>query len=137
MKRLRSIIILDDEPANNVLMRIFLQEDLGFTGDINAFVAVDPCMSFLEERVNQQEAFPDLLLLDVNIPGKGGFDFLAEYHERGYQDQFPTQVILLSAYRSKDTLQGAESYSIVIAVEEKKVNMETLAQKIRQHFSVG
>ena len=136
MELLRSIIILDDEPANNVLMKIFLQEDMEFRGGIYDFNAVDPCFVFLEERAKKQEVFPDLLILDVNMPGKGGFEFLAGYYARGYHDHFHTQVILLSAYQTQDILAKAAAYPIVIGVEEKKLSMDSLKQKILQHFYV-
>src|SRR5918912_1493373 len=77
------LLIVDDEEASRYGMRRALS-DFGY--DISEAESVDAARSVMaRER-------PDLLLLDVNLPGMSGLEFLRELQER--PDDAPLTVII-------------------------------------------
>ena len=82
-----SALIVDDEPiARQRIRRLLAREpDFHLIGD---FASVAEC-----EKLDSNTA-PDLLLLDVRMPGRSGFDLLAAFEARGVHPF----VIFITAY---------------------------------------
>jgi two-component system, LytTR family, response regulator len=82
-----SALIVDDEPiARQRLRRLIAREPdfrvIGECGSVSEYEALDACMA------------PDLLLLDVRMPERSGFELLASLEERGVHPF----VIFVTAY---------------------------------------
>lgn len=70
------ILIVDDEPEARELLKYILQEKKGLRV-IGMAASVDEAVSMLD-----QEA-PDLVLLDIQMPGKDGFHFIEKLRQNG------------------------------------------------------
>ena len=92
------ILVLDDEPVMLEIIRSTLS-NLGFTD-------VATCDSGRQalDRLDGQGADPDLTLLDLNMPGMDGVEFLRKLVERRYSGS----VILVSG-ADEQILQSAEN----------------------------
>jgi two-component system LytT family response regulator/two-component system response regulator LytT len=77
-------VVVDDEPLARARLRTFL-------GAIDDVELVGEAGNGIEALRVVQEAEPDLLLLDVQMPGMGGFELLAALKR-------PPQVIFATAY---------------------------------------
>ena len=90
MERGATILICDDEPSLRELMRLSLETGPGYR-----FVEASDGGEAIEllERVR-----PDLLLLDVMMPGTGGIDVLE--HLRAHTELSQIPVIVVSAFAS-------------------------------------
>jgi DNA-binding NtrC family response regulator len=87
-----SVLIVDDEEAARYGVRRALG-NLGY--EIEEAGSVD------EARARFEQGAPDLLLLDVNLPGQSGLDFLRELHGgKGAREDAPL-VILITAHGSE------------------------------------
>ena len=92
------ILVLDDEPVMLEIIRSTLFK-LGFTD-------VATCDSGRQalDRLDGQDTDPDLILLDLNMPGMDGVEFLRKLVERRYAGS----VILVSG-EDEQILQSAEN----------------------------
>jgi CheY-like chemotaxis protein len=88
MARPASILICDDEPSLRELMRVSLGPGYEFHEAEDGAEAIE-----LAERER-----PDLVLLDVMMPGRSGLDVVA--HIRGTPELAPTPIIVISAFSS-------------------------------------
>lgn len=91
-------------------------------------------------------ARPDLLLLDLNLPGKDGIEILGEVKKR-----FPRiKVLILTGYHSTELAEqvlnlGADGYLLKDHGEEELINalqqvmsgMPYLSEKIKRQFTPG
>ncbi len=100
----REILIVDDE-SNIVLSLDFLMKQAGLT--VRTAQDGDEALRALEERL------PDLLLLDVMMPGKDGFEVCQQIRERPDWAHLP--IVMLTAKgrdveREKGLAMGADDY---------------------------
>jgi len=111
-----SLLVIDDEQ----LVRDGLSSALEVEYSIVAYESAEPA---IEAMANER---PDLVLLDVGLPGMSGIDALREIRGR-----FPdVVVIMITAYEDVDTVVSAMklgSYDYVV----KPIHMDSLQNTIR------
>lgn len=94
-----NILLVEDNPADMRLVRETLGEgavaaELHWVADANA------ALDFLRRRgAHADAATPDLLLLDLNLPGVGGKEVLAEIKRDPALARIPVVVLTSSAAR--------------------------------------
>ncbi|MCG6656182.1 response regulator [Halomonas campisalis] len=113
------VLVVDDEP-NIVLSLEFLMQQAGF--DV---VTADDGESALA-RV--EESPPDLILLDISLPGISGFDVLEQLRNDPNHARLP--IIMLTAHgreveREKGLALGADDYVT------KPFSTQALVEKVK------
>lgn len=86
MNTIRALIV-DDEKNNRLVLRKMIEKFCPQVEVVSECESVDCSI----ETIN--ETHPDVVFLDVEMPGKNGFDLLAHYNY-----QFPFEVIFTTAY---------------------------------------
>ena len=94
-----TVMMVDDEPINLEVTQIYLEE-AGYTRLISTSDPSDAMRLLNRER-------PDVLLLDVKMPGISGFEILAEMRSTGLLMDVPT-IILGTSSDPEDKLQALE-----------------------------
>ena len=94
MEKHRQVLVVDDEPSICSLMNVFLTQR-GYQVQI-ANTGEDALVLF-------QDAIPDIVLLDISMPGMRGIDVLRRMKEISAT----CGVIMLSAYGDDETIQEA------------------------------
>ncbi|SDN07969.1 response regulator transcription factor [Vreelandella arcis] len=98
------VLVVDDEP--NILISLeFLMEQAGF----DVLTAEDGEQAL----AHVQQAKPDLILLDISLPGISGFDVLEQLRQDSTTATLP--IIMLTAHgreveREKGMALGADDY---------------------------
>jgi two-component system LytT family response regulator len=83
MKRMRAILV-DDEPRGLTSLQKLLEMNCPEVEVINS------CTSTEEAKTKIIQQHPELVFLDINMPGKTGFDFLRELPEINFEIIFVT-----------------------------------------------
>ncbi len=89
MGMLKTVMVVDDNETDLLFTRLTL-ERAAIASRLVLVTSVDEALA----RLADADQAVDLILLDVNMPGQDGFDFLAR-HGRPGQSQAP--VVMLSA----------------------------------------
>ncbi|AJY50876.1 MULTISPECIES: response regulator [Halomonadaceae] len=113
------VLVVDDEP-NIVLSLEFLMEQAGFE-----VVTAEDGEQALARVTDSQ---PDLLLLDISLPGISGFDVLERLRNEEATAQLP--IIMLTAHgrdveREKGMALGADDYIT------KPFSTQSLVEKVK------
>ena len=87
VEELLRILIVDDEPEARELLKFILQEENGLKV-VGLASNVDEALTLLKEEE------PDLVLLDIQMPGKDGFNFI----EQVKQDGLEPGIIFVTAF---------------------------------------
>ena len=115
-----NILVVDDEP-NIVLSLEFLVEQAGY----KVTTAEDGEQALACVEI----ATPDLILLDISLPGISGFDVLEQLRAQAATERLP--IIMLTAHgreveREKGMAMGADDYIT------KPFSTQALVEKVRQ-----
>lgn len=114
--KLRAVIV-DDEPNNVGNLRILLERhcpDVEIVGQ--ALNAEDGKRSILEQD-------PDLVFLDIQMPGKSGFDLLREL------DEYSFEIVFITAYDNYG-IQAVKFAAIDYLL--KPINVEELQEAVKK-----
>jgi chemotaxis family two-component system response regulator Rcp1 len=78
MKQIRSVLLVDDNPADVDLVREALRETV-FSTHVDSVGDGEEALAFLNQfGTHAEESRPDLVILDLNLPKKDGRAVLAE-----------------------------------------------------------
>lgn len=118
------VLIVDDEPDIRETIRDIL-EDEGYTVDLAA--------SADEARALRRQLTPDLVLLDVWMPGQDGISLLREWNERG---GLPCPVLMISGHGTIETAVEATRLGAWDFIE-KPVSLAKLLLTVQHALEAG
>ena len=121
MEQRRTVLLADTSTE----FRILLREAMEKTGEF--LVEIAQTGDEVLEKVQEQE--PDILIMDVILPGLDGLSALRELQELGYAPM----TILTSAFVSDQTLTEATELGAAYFLP-KPFRMETLLDRMRNLF---
>ncbi|MBC8110936.1 MAG: response regulator [Verrucomicrobia bacterium] len=77
----RNIMLIDDDFATNYVNEIFLKKTGWVENIIKHTQALKALEDLLSRCVQGKNAFPELILLDLNMPVMNGFEFLEAFNQ--------------------------------------------------------
>lgn len=109
------MLLVDDDSITN-----FINEDLirnmDFAGQIIVRTNAVKALEYLEEDCRQHKKYPELIILDLKMPGMDGFDFLKEFEKLCKDIKLEIVVVILTTSRSPDDiirLRGLGNYFLI------------------------
>jgi signal transduction histidine kinase/CheY-like chemotaxis protein len=114
----RTVLIVDDEPDNREVITSIVQDVLGHT----VLTATNG-----REALTQAERRPDLVLLDLRMPGMSGFEVARTLKQRTATDRIP--IIAITALDDEDDRREAADAGCIGCVT-KPFSEEALASAV-------
>ncbi|EKR74375.1 response regulator [Leptospira noguchii] len=100
-KKLKCILLIDDNQDDN-----FFHERVIYKGNyaekVIAKQSGQEALLFLKNKSKNIEPFPNLIFLDINMPGMNGWEFLEEYKKLDQELQTSTLIIMLTTSDNPD-----------------------------------
>lgn len=111
------ILLVEDDPGDQKLIRNSLLKQK-ITNELSVAENAEDALDYLSQSVtgDKDRPFPDLILLDLNMPGMGGKEFLKRIKADDRFDTIPV-VILTTSDSDQDIL---ETYKLHAAGYIKK-----------------
>lgn len=132
-KRLNCVMLIDDNPHDNFFHERVIRK-MDCTQLILAFQAAKDALDFIREKNAHPEAHPDLIFLDINMPGMNGWDFLNEYDKLEPEFQSRAVIVMLSTSKNPDDHKKAREMNQVSIFETKPLTEESLAKILQKFF---
>jgi CheY-like chemotaxis protein len=104
MKKINSILLIEDDPISNFLSDTIIRK-LNFAEEINIKGNGESALKFLEESHLNNKEFPQIIILDINMPIMDGFEFLEKLELLPYYNKKKTLIIILSNLLSEKDIK--------------------------------
>lgn len=133
MNKLHSVYIIDDEQIDSIVAQVYIKKEMPSV-EISSFSSANAALAQLELMLKEGKTFPQLILLDINMPYVDGWQFLDAYQHLTHDCVQKSIIYLLSSsihFLDKDK---AKTYQLVEAMISKPITAQLLQQINHKHF---
>ncbi len=132
MKKLGTIMLIDDDPITNFLNELLIKE-MDITHELYVASNGKQALDEIYLRCALGNNCPDLILLDVNMPVINGFAFLEKLNAMNLVQRQSIIIIMLTTSLNVRDKKAAEALN-VNGYMSKPLTREGLEDLIKAHF---
>ncbi|MEO6232657.1 MAG: response regulator [Ferruginibacter sp.] len=134
MQKIKRILLVDDNEDDNWYHERIIKKNDSATKVIALESGLD-ALALLKEESTSDIAHPELILLDINMPGMNGWEFLEEYKKIDHKGKRSIVVIMLTTSDNPDDLEKAHRIDILSDIKTKPLTNDMLNDIIAKYFS--
>ncbi len=124
------IMIDDDEDALEIYQ--LLLDKTSCAQHFYTFNSGNKAFDFLDQCIKEKQTFPKYILLDLNMPGISGIDFIEKYESQYTPQYADTKIIMLTSSVRESDNEIALSYNAVAAFKNKPMAKNDLMAMIQE-----
>ena len=132
-RKINCILLIDDDPDDNFLHQMVIEESQ-LCNHIRIAENGQQALNYLNEPEAPDYLRPDVILLDINMPGMNGFEFLLEYRQLPPDRQAHVILMMLTTSLNPDDEQRAHSYGVINSYRNKPLTRQMLDEIVETHF---
>lgn len=119
-KRINILVIDDDESTNFLTQYVF--KEVCVNCDLSFELSAESAL----KKMNEANVLPDVIMLDINMPGMNGWDFLNEYQKQDFSSRKKIPIFMLSTSVFDSDKLKSKTYPEVIDYIEKPFDEEKI-----------
>lgn len=124
-----NLLIVDDDDINVFIIRKIV-EKTGYKVNMVAKGNGELAAHYLKEIADSDEVFPDLILVDINMPILNGWEFLEAYEKLNIDRK--VDMFMLSSSVYENDIEKAKSYKSIKGFISKPLSIERLSELLKE-----
>ncbi|MES2140916.1 MAG: response regulator [Bacteroidota bacterium] len=129
MKKNKTICIIDDEEINQFILTTIIK-NLNSEIKILSFNNGENALNGIAQLIDSKSDMPDIILLDINMPVMGGWQFMDEYVKLHIDKK--TAIYIITSSSSPDDKKKAKNYSDIADYLTRPVATSSLKEIIEK-----
>jgi len=106
--RYKKVLLVDDNEIDNFINERMITSS-GFAEKVIVKTSSDDAVSYLLENQDKEDQLPEIVFLDLNMPVKDGFVFLADFKKANATVLKKCKVVVLSSSISPEDINRAST----------------------------
>jgi CheY-like chemotaxis protein len=131
--KIKCIMLVDDNPDDNFYHERVIKRNDAADIVIAKQTARD-ALEYLKSKKDDCDTHPNLIFLDINMPGMNGWEFLEEYNKLDKKFQCQAIVVMLTTSDNPDDKMKAKGLNLVSDFKTKPLTKEMLEEIIEKYF---
>ena len=123
--RYKSVLLIDDNEIDNFINERMISTS-GFSKKVVVKNSSDDAIAFLKQHEDDLAGLPEIVFLDLNMPGKDGFAFLKDFENLSNTVKGNCKIIVLSSSISPDDINKASTNPYVFKYVNKPLSEKYL-----------
>jgi len=132
-KKLHNILLIDDSHADNFISNKVIN-NTKIAEVVTTTFGAREALNYLTKRVNGKFPNPEIIFLDINMPGMSGWEFLEEYNLLEEAQKAGIVVCMLTTSRASMDKEKAAGYGDLSQYSSKPLTRDKLMSIIEKHF---
>ncbi|MFC6999226.1 response regulator [Rufibacter roseus] len=134
MSKYQKVFLIDDDEIHNFLCESVIRNHQ-FASSVSSFLWAEEALEALTKITEQDPAgFPEIIFLDINMPGMDGWEFIEEYKKLPNELTQNCLLFVLSSAVDKNDITHARNLSEVSDFFSKPLTTDIL-NIISEHYT--
>ncbi len=129
-KKLNCIMLIDDDDDDNYFHR-FVINGMKVTEHIEIALNGEDALDFLKK---ENQTYPDIIFLDINMPKMSGWEFMEAYKELRADQKAKVGIVMLTTSENPSDKQKAEQFPNIIGFNSKPLTEKILNGILERNF---
>src|SRR5260221_14700709 len=134
-KKLDCIMLIDDNNDDNFYHERVIRKNNSANTVISIESGVE-ALEYLKNRKDHPDAHPDLIFLDINMPGMNGWEFIEEYKKLDKELTTKIIVTILTTSDHPDETMLAKTHDVISEFRIKPLTKDMLEDIVSKYFAI-
>ncbi len=133
--RIDKVLIIDDDEISNFITESILEQS-NKVKEIDVVMSADEGIKLLTKLASKgANHLPSLILLDIKMPVKSGWDFLNEFKALADIDRSKIVIVMLSSSVYPDDVHKANTFEEVAGYLSKPITLDKVEEVVEKYMN--